>query len=100
MMKRLLLFGTVLLLLGVGCKKDQKETPAAGPSAKPAAAAGGKVEVPPEGKKFDPPVKKEQIPDGVWYCDMGTVEYARAQPGDGKCPLCGMRLKQKAPGKP
>ena len=29
---------------------------------------------------------------------MGTVEYARLDKGDGKCPVCGMMLKQKPGG--
>ncbi len=64
--------------------------------AEAAAAADDKVEVPKEGKKFEPPVKPEQIPGGAWYCDMGTVHYARGEEGDGKCPLCHMKLKKKA----
>lgn len=56
------------------------------------------VEVTKEGTKFDPPVKPEQIPEGAWYCDMGTVEYAALEKGDGKCPVCGMMLKQKTAG--
>jgi hypothetical protein len=53
------------------------------------------VEVADDGVEFDPPVQPEQIPDGAWYCDMGTVEYAAMQEGDGSCPVCGMKLKQK-----
>ncbi len=53
------------------------------------------MKVPAKGKKFDPPIQPEQLPEGGWYCDMGTVHYARGEKGDGKCPLCMMRLKQK-----
>lgn len=53
------------------------------------------VEVAAEGSEFDPPIEVAQLPDGVWYCDMGTVHYASLQPGE--CPLCGMDLVQKAP---
>lgn len=53
------------------------------------------VAIPPKGKKFDPPVRAEQIPEGAWYCDMGSVHYARLEKGDGACPLCHMRLKRK-----
>ena len=53
------------------------------------------VAVTPEGARLDPAVKPEQIPAGAWYCDMGTVHYARGEKGDGKCPLCKMDLKQK-----
>ncbi len=61
-----------------------------------AMAGGAKVTVPKEGKKFKPPIKAAQLPAGVWYCDMGTVHYARGEKGDGKCPLCKMNLKQLA----
>lgn len=54
------------------------------------------VEVDADGTEFDPPVQSDQIPDGVWYCDMGTVHYARRDQGDGKCPRCGMNLVPKA----
>jgi membrane fusion protein, copper/silver efflux system len=53
------------------------------------------VELPPEGKKFAPPIALDQVPPGAWYCDMGTVEYARPDQGDGRCAVCGMTLKQK-----
>lgn len=52
------------------------------------------VAVAKDGTKFDPPVEKSQIPAGAWICDMGKVEYARMEKGDGKCPVCGMMLKQ------
>lgn len=57
-----------------------------------------KVEVPLEGAEFDPPVQPEQLPDDVWYCDMGTAHYARGEEGDGICPLCNMQLKHKTAG--
>lgn len=50
------------------------------------------VEVSDEGTEFDPPVEKEQIPEGAYICDMGTVHYARMEEGDGTCPLCNMDL--------
>lgn len=53
------------------------------------------IEVSAEGTELDPAVQVEQIPDGAWYCDMGTVHYARAEQGDGSCPICGMDLVQK-----
>ena len=53
------------------------------------------VEVAAEGTAFDPPVEVAQLPDGAWYCDMGTVHYARMDQGDGKCAECGMDLVQK-----
>lgn len=51
------------------------------------------VEVDAEGTEFDPPVEVAQLPDGVWYCDMGTVHFATLAPGE--CPLCGMDLVHK-----
>ena len=53
-----------------------------------------KVVVPAKGQAFKPAVQKEQLPAGVWFCDMGTVHYARGTKGDGKCPQCKMNLKQ------
>jgi rubrerythrin len=51
------------------------------------------VDVPAEGKEFDPAVEKSRIPDGTWICDMGTVHWAaQEKPEDGKCPICGMQL--------
>lgn len=57
-----------------------------------------KVEVAKGGTEFDPAVEPEQLPDGAWYCDMGTVHWAGMdKPDDGKCPVCGMKLKQFDP---
>jgi len=53
------------------------------------------VEVTAQGTRFDPPVQISQIPDGAWFCDMGTVHYARTEKGDGRCAVCGMRLSQR-----
>ncbi len=53
------------------------------------------VEVPDEGIEFDPPIDAEQLPDGVWYCDMGTTHWAQPEKGDDECPICGMRLTEK-----
>ena len=122
-MKRLLFITMMLVaLVAMGCEKKEAEKAkaegteatqeegkeeakaeegAAEPEAAPTtgeSAEGEKlamVEVSKEGTKFDPPVKPEQIPAGAWYCDMGTVEYARMEKGDGKCPTCGMFLKEK-----
>jgi hypothetical protein len=47
------------------------------------------------GAKIEPPVTADRIPAGAWYCDMGKVHYARAQKGDGICPLCKMALTEK-----
>ncbi len=52
------------------------------------------VEVAAGGTRFEPPVEVAQLPAGVWYCDMGTVHYARATEGDSRCAVCGMTLSQ------
>ena len=66
------------------------------PTKTPDKTASHGVDVTKEGSKFDPPIAKDKVPDGAYYCDMGTVHYARMEEGDGKCPLCGMALKHKA----
>ena len=55
------------------------------------------VDVPPEGVEFDPPIEQEQLPKDreLWFCDMGTVEWAQAEEGDGECPICGMDLTHR-----
>lgn len=58
--------------------------------------AAGKVHVADDGTKFDPPVSKDRIPDEAWACVMGKVHYASMKKGNGKCPLCGMKLVQHA----
>lgn len=56
-----------------------------------------KIELAAAGAKLDPSVKPEQLPEGAWYCDMGTVHWAAMEkPEDGKCPECGMALKEYA----
>jgi len=67
-----------------GVKEEKKETP-----------KEGLVTLDPNGSEFNPPVSPDRIPSGAWYCDMGTVHYARPDKGDGKCPLCHMNLKEK-----
>mgnify|MGYP006292964593 CR=1 FL=1 len=58
-------------------------------------APAEKVEVAKGGTKFDPAIEPEQLPEGAWYCDMGTSHWAAMEkPEDGKCPECGMKLKQ------
>lgn len=48
------------------------------------------------GTKHDPPITPDKVPAGHWYCDMGgSVHYSRATEGDGKCPLCSMKLNHK-----
>ncbi len=72
------------------------ETPAAPGETK---APVAKVTLTPEGQKFKPPVEKEAIPEGGWYCDMGTVHDARSEEGDHRCPICKMKLKHKVAAK-
>jgi hypothetical protein len=87
-----------LAVLGFGiavaaCDKGSSDGQAAAPSATGAASApaeglGG-------GKKHEPPIEKDAVTAGHWYCDMGTVHYTRPAKGDGKCTLCGMKLHEK-----
>ncbi len=53
------------------------------------------VQVAAEGTRFEPPVRVENLPADVWYCDMGTVHYAATAKGDGRCPVCGMNLTHR-----
>lgn len=53
------------------------------------------LQLTPEGQKFEPPIKAEALPIGAYYCDMGTVHYARSEKGDSSCPICQMKLSQK-----
>ena len=71
---------------------DKAEAPKAGEAKKEAPA---EVKLTAKGEKFDPPIEKSAVPDGAWFCDMGTVHYARSEEGDGKCPVCKMDLKHK-----
>jgi len=90
MTTRIALLAAALMVLGTACDKGSKTE---GSTA--AAPAAGTVEVPTDGKKFDPPIKPEQLPAGAWYCDMGTVHWAQMKEGDKTCPICKMDLKQK-----
>ncbi len=58
------------------------------------AAGTGPMTLSDQGVRFDPPVAENRIPDGAFYCDMGTVHFAALQRNDGRCPVCGMELKQ------
>lgn len=110
-MKRLSLILVIVpaLALGAACA-DREMEPPAGESAEPAEVAQiapenrpgsddgaelSRVEVAAEGTQFEPPIDPERLPEGVWYCDMGTTHYARAEKGDGKCAVCGMFLVEK-----
>jgi hypothetical protein len=92
------------MMWGTGCDEKKAETPEATPEA-PVVATDGEakpdevkgadtITVTAEGAKIDPAVAKSMIPAGAYYCDMGTVHYARMDKGDGKCPECGMMLTQ------
>ncbi len=78
-------------LAAFGCGKTE-DTSKAEPGA---AAKGAMVTVPKAGKKLEPAIKPDKLPSGAWYCDMGTVHYARMDEGDKTCPVCKMKLKQK-----
>ena len=86
-------------LSSMSCSKSQgqgeKATPVGNVNDPTATVKLAQVEVPAEGKKFDPPVRAEQLPTGAWYCDMGTVHWAQMNEGNHKCPFCKMDLKQK-----
>lgn len=96
---------TTLVLIGCGAKEPAGPTPdeIAAQKVQQAMEAGQMepgapveiVEVADDGTVFDPPVQVDQIPDGAWYCDMGTVHYARMTEGDGRCAECGMTLTHK-----
>lgn len=78
-----------------GAEAKAAEAPGAmpaAPAAEKAPEAAGKVQVSAAGTNFDPPVQKAQIPDGAYYCDMGTVHFARMDKGDETCPRCKMKL--------
>ncbi len=45
------------------------------------------------GLRFDPPLPKSRVPEGAYYCDMGTVHFAALARGTGQCPLCRMQLQ-------
>lgn len=60
------------------------------------AAKGEQAEVTADGTNFDPPVEIANVPANAWYCDMGTVHFARMNEGDKRCPRCKMALKHKA----
>ena len=108
------LLSSALLLGAWGCEQPKAkaeqakaEAPAEKPAeakkpeakeavAKPAEAKQlAKVELTETGAKFDPAIQSEQLSEGAWYCDMGTVHWAASKkPADGKCPECGMMLKE------
>ncbi len=104
-LSRWLLVPTTALTLGLGfaaCKKDEAseatksvDTKSELATAK-APAEGTMASVTAEGTKFDPALSKDQVPEGAWMCDMGSVHYAASDKGDGKCKVCSMDLVQKS----
>jgi len=84
-----------LLLLTAGCNNPPAKHDSAGSATTSPASAAAPVQIPVDGKKFDPPVRPEQLPSGAWYCDMGTVHWAQMKEGDKTCPVCKMNLVQK-----
>ena len=79
---------------GQGPKSPKVAQPLALPAVVPPVAAA--VELVPEGTKFEPALTLDQVPEGGWFCDMGTAHYAASEPGSGACPVCGMKLVQQA----
>jgi hypothetical protein len=90
---------TMAALLGLAsaalCACDRGASGTAAATGSSQTAASAKAEDLAGGTKHEPPVKPEEVAAGHWYCDMGTVHYSRAEEGDGKCALCGMKLKHK-----
>lgn len=99
MKKTCALFAFLILsaFLFASCDSDSSSESEAPTAEAPATeeAAPAMVEVADDGTQFDPPVRPEQLPDGVYYCDMGTVHYARATNSQHRCPLCNMMLTYK-----
>lgn len=95
-MKRVLLMGLFILAVA-GCESKKETTEPTAEATAESAQPAGMVEVSAAGDPFEPPIQKSQLPDGVYYCDMGTVHYARAEQGDNRCPLCNMMLTYKRP---
>lgn len=77
-------------LLAAASVACESKAPADKGSDKPAATSQAAA-----GTKHDPPIEKDAVPAGHWYCDMGTVHYSQPKKGDGTCPVCNMKLKEK-----
>ncbi|MGM0578836.1 MAG: hypothetical protein ACQEXJ_24145 [Myxococcota bacterium] len=82
-----------------GAEEGAEQTPTTEEGAEDEEGAGEAVvvEVPAEGKEFDPAIEVTQVPEGAWYCDMGTVHWAQMEEGEGRCPVCKMKLVKKLP---
>jgi len=108
-LSRWLLVPTTALTLALSvtaCKKDEASGKPVDTKSELATAKapqkGTIASVTPEGTKFDPALTKDQVPEGAWMCDMGSVHYAASDKGDGQCRVCSMDLVQKSaePAKP
>lgn len=96
-----------LVVGGAGCS-SKSSAPAKAKAKEHAAGAKKKVplatrvdqgpwQIAATGSEFKPPIQIAEVPEGAWYCDMGTVHYAQSEAGDKTCKLCKMKLKHKAP---
>ena len=93
-----LVVAMLMAFFAMACDSKPPAPPAETPKAE-APKAGGDMALTAEGKKYDPPIKPDALPDGAWYCDMGTVHYARSEKGDNTCPICKMKLTEKTASK-
>ena len=85
---------TMMTMLVLSCEKSSAEEPVKTETTKETKSTPTQTDKK-KGTKHDPPIKVDAVAANHWYCDMGTVHYSSADPGDGKCPLCGMNLVQK-----
>jgi len=77
-------------------EEEHQEEGHAGGDEREAEEVSSTVDVPVEGKEFEPPISVDEVPEEAWHCDMdGSVHYAAMKEGDGECPVCGMDLVQK-----
>jgi hypothetical protein len=88
---------TLLLLVACSGSRSELNAPPKHPDVPVLQVEAGSepVSLTAAGVKLAPPVTPDRIPTGAWYCDMGKVHYARAEKGDGTCPLCKMQLTEK-----
>lgn len=83
-----LTFAGLLLFAASGCDEKQPATDQGTQQAAQTTQAAS-------GTTHKPPIEPADVPAGHWYCDMGTVHYSQPNEGDGTCPVCNMKLKQK-----
>ena len=107
-MKQFILIGVVVSFICIGCKAKNtsqteiksdnihtKTTKVNTISTTEAETQTLGLTFTPKGRKLEPPVKPKELPSGTYYCDMGTVHYARSEKGDNTCPICKMKLTLK-----